>query len=176
MSERTLKDVAEHFERLKWTYSIEGTTLLTGIRCSVPFYWQMLPIHITISANWVHLRGVVQLRVPPDRVLMMSEYLSVLNARCHSVRFFLQGDAVFSQADVPVAVFSFEQIFLALQGICLYSSWYGPEIAALATNRSLGDLYLRVRNSIPAANARAESADLEEPVFAFDVSVNRLTR
>jgi Putative bacterial sensory transduction regulator len=170
-------EIEGFLKKLEWTYRVVGEgTILTGIRCAVPFYYYIIPIQIRIGGNWVYVRALLQQDVSARRKLTVLRLVSRWNERCYRTKFLLVNECVVIQSEVAIVQCHFGTFCEALEAVCRYSTLAGPEIAVLATDPMVGDLFEELATSRDArlANGMADGSDNGELVLDFDISVNTL--
>ena len=170
-----VKRITDCLDKIQWRYSVaDEKTVITGYRCTVPFYEYSVPIEIRLTEHWVTIFALLQQEIAPDRLPTVASFLSALNSQCRSVRFFLVQDCAVLQAEVPASRFHIGSFMEALKNVCRYSSITGLEVSVLITNRSVADLYREIGlSSLPFFKLTSLRAD--EALSDFDISANKLT-
>jgi hypothetical protein len=173
MSRITSDTVAGYFDRLNWSYRVvDELTILTGYRCPVPFYDYGAPLEVKIGEHWMYIRSLLQRDVAPAQAGTVLTLVSQLNCFSHRARFVLIDDCVLVQAELPL-VQCHPPVFLeALIAVCEYTRQAGVEIAMLATNPSVSDLYQQVQDAL-SSNGDGRPV-MEDLTFDFDLTVNAL--
>src|SRR4051794_35619910 len=139
------KKISDYLDQIRWGYRVvDDNTILTGYGCIVPFYDFQVPIEIRTSTYWLSIRALLQRGVDRARLPVLASFLATLNANCRSARYFLVEDCAVLQAEIPLVRVQRETFVESLTTICRYSSITGLEVAMLATNPSVAELYKEV--------------------------------
>jgi hypothetical protein len=176
MTQTTSATVAGYLDRLKWSYNVvDESTIVSGYRCPVNFYYYTVRLQIKVSEHWVYLRAILQREIAPAQQDAVLRLISELNQHSHNVRFLLVQGCVVAQAEIPVVQFHAGSFLDALEGLYRNSHLAGVEIAVLATNPSTSNLYLQVYRSRTAEQVLiGQPAVAEDDLPDFDLDVNVL--
>jgi hypothetical protein len=164
--------VAAVLDSMKWSYRIlDERTVLSGFRCNTPFYDYDAPFDIRCTKNWVYVRALLQKEVELRHANSVLSFLGQLNASCHGLRFLLVNGSVLAQIEIAVVHFSDSSLHEALSAVGRYCNHFGADISALATNRTIAELY----EQIAVADRRMwSSAPIAIEAPDFEIVVNTL--
>jgi hypothetical protein len=168
--------ISDYFDKISWTHRVvDPATVLTGYRCPVPCYEYVVPMEVKITRNWVYVRALLQPDVSTARKLTLLRLISEWNERCYRARFLLVKGCAVVQSEVPAVQCHFGSFSEALEAVCRYSTLAGIEIAILATNPLVSELYEHVEADRDASSESGMAGSLSSDlILDFDISVNTL--
>lgn len=173
----TSASIANYLEEISWTYRIlDENTVLTGVKCPVPFYDYPAVLEIKITQHWIYVRAMLQRDVNPAQTAAVLRLISKWNQRSYRVKFLLVSGCVVVQSEIPVVQCHFGAFFEALEAVCRYTAQAGVEIAILATDPWVSGIYERleaVRDESTASNLGV-SLTASDLMLDFDISVNTI--
>ena len=173
MPEVSSQTVAEYLKRMGWEHRVlDNRRIITGIRCTVPFYDYGALIEIHVGQHWVSVRAFLHTHVAAARRGAMLRFIAALNAHYHEVRFLLVEDCVLVQREIPSVQCHFESFVDALRAVGRDATWSGLEIAMLATNASVSKLFEEVDDAMVPRTAAAHGDGSQAD---FELAINRVT-
>lgn len=173
MSAVTVSDIEGCFDRISWKYRrFDDRRVITGFKCSVPFYRYAVTMEVTLDWNWVYLRAVLFRGVVAASRPAVLRFLSQWNSRAHHARFLLVEDCVVIQAETAVAQWSFGSFVDLVTAVCRYSQLAGVEIGVIAGNPVVAELYEVLEESATTSRMTPSAVAPLDEDLDFDLTVN----
>jgi hypothetical protein len=169
-----VRKIAGYLDAIKWHHEVLDGRILTTFLCDVPFYSLPLRIEIRVGQHWVSVRAFMLAIVPAETRVPVMLMLSEINARLHQVRAFLVDDCAILQVDVPANQCSQQEFLQALEVVYKHASEVGLELAVLATDPLIAELYASVETRRLAELAQQPVTPVDGAALDFELNANRL--
>jgi hypothetical protein len=169
-----VRKIAGYLDAINWNHQVLEGRILSAFLCDVPFHGLPLRIEIRVGQHWVSIRAFVLAIVPAETRLPIMLMLSEVNARLHQIRAFLVDDCAILQVDIPAGQCGQQEFMQALQVIYRHGSDVGLELAVLATDPSVAELYASVETRRLTSLAQQPVASVDAAELDFELNANRL--
>jgi hypothetical protein len=165
--------ISGYLDAVGWHYlTVQDDVVITSYRCRVTGYFYVLQLEMRISAEWVYVRSLLQRDVDPRHRTAILRLISRWNLESHRVKFVMASNCVVVQAEIAQAQCHVDSFREALYAVCRYGELSAVELATVASDPAVADLYDEL-NRAPESETAGHYVALA-PEYDFELVVNTI--